>query len=395
MKPQKKHVLPCILLFCLFLCLSLFVSACGVGQPPPAAFSSIPDSAASAIETEKAQESQSLSPSWNSATPLKVHFLDVGQGDSAFLQLPGGETLLIDAGNPGDGPRIVHYIRSLGVTHINYIIATHPHADHIGGMAEVIDNFSVGEIYMPKVTHTSRTYEMLLQTIRDKQLKIHNGTAGTVIYDQEECHAEILSPADPALSDDLNDASIVCKVQYGATSFLFTGDISAAAESWISDPACTVLKVAHHGSSGSSSAAFLDKASPKYAVISVGLENSYGHPAEDTLNRLKETGAEIFLTSQQGTIVFESSGDSVWLSASKRPGPSCTPEFSPAPHPQMEPAGRKFPRKAWFILRKPGKNIIVPPALISRAARSLWSCQLQGRRIFSRAADVIQVIHLL
>lgn len=353
MKSQKKHILPCLFLFCLFLCLSLFVSSCvsNQSQPPASFFSFAPDST-SAVETQKEENNPVLLPSPHSPVQLRVHFLDVGQGDSAFLQLPNGKTLLIDAGNPGDGPFIADYIRSLGISHIDYIVATHPHADHIGGMAEIIYKFDIGEIYMPKISHTSKTYETLLHTIRDNGLKIHNGTAGSLLFNHDECRAEILSPDSSVLSADLNDASIVCKISYGKTSFLFTGDISSAIETRLSNPACAVLKVAHHGSDTSSSAAFLKKASPEYAVISVGKNNSYGHPASDTLERLDQAGAEILTTSEWGTIIFESDGVTVDFSATRKTAASYISNPAPSSH---SPAAEAPPESMVYIT-KTGKK---------------------------------------
>jgi competence protein ComEC len=239
---------------------------------------------------------------------LSVHYIDVGQGDSIFVELPNGETMLIDAGESEYGSTIAAYIKDLGYNGITYLIATHPHADHIGGMAYVISNLEIQSIYMPKATTTTQTYEGLLTTIQSKGLKIKTAKAGVNIFDSSNLKINIIAPNGDSY-DDLNNYSAVIKLVYGDNSFLFMGDAETLSENEITaDVKTDVLKVGHHGSNSSTGQSFLQKVSPKYAVISVGAGNSYGHPTEEVLNRLVNAGAAIYRTDQNGTITFISDG---------------------------------------------------------------------------------------
>jgi competence protein ComEC len=221
--------------------------------------------------------------------------------------------MLIDAGNPENGPGIVSYIKNLGTQKLNFVLATHPHADHIGGMADVINAFDVEKIIMPKATHTTRTFENLLLTIQNKGLKITAPVPGTE-YKLGDASFTILAPNSSSYKD-LNDYSVVIKLKYGSTSFLFTGDAEAVSENEILargyDVKANVLKVGHHGSTSSTTERFLDAVSPRYAVICVGANNQYGHPAPETLSKLAERGIKIYRTDEAGTIVATSDGKSI------------------------------------------------------------------------------------
>ena len=246
------------------------------------------------------------------ATNLKVHFIDVGQGNCILIE-DGTSAMLIDAGNPENGPGIVSYIKNLGTQKLNFVLATHPHADHIGGMADVINAFDVEKIIMPKATHTTRTFENLLLTIQNKGLKITAPVPGTE-YKLGDASFTILAPNSSSYKD-LNDYSVVIKLKYGSTSFLFTGDAEAVSENEILargyDVKANVLKVGHHGSTSSTTERFLDAVSPRYAVICVGANNQYGHPAPETLSKLAERGIKIYRTDEAGTIVATSDGKSI------------------------------------------------------------------------------------
>ena len=241
---------------------------------------------------------------------VRVHVLDVGQGDSIFLEVKG-TTMLIDAGNAKDGEDIIAYIQRLGYEKLDIVVATHPHADHIGGMAEVLEAFDVGQIYMPKVAHDSKTFENLLETIEEKGLTIQTAQAGKQLLSGEGLSAEIISPKFNEYSS-LNNYSAVVKLIFENTSFLFMGDAESEVEDELEGITADFLKVAHHGSSTSSSLAFLTRVSPQIAVISVGEGNSYGHPNQETLDNLAQVGAEVFLTMDEGTLVFDSDGASIW-----------------------------------------------------------------------------------
>lgn len=238
---------------------------------------------------------------------LRVHYLDVGQADSEFIELPGGKTMLIDAGNSGDGSRIVSYIKNLGYSTIDYLVATHPHADHIGGMADVINSFAIGEIYMPKVAATTQTFEDLLTAIQSKSYTINTAQAGVDIASG----ITILSPsASSNYGDELNDWSAVISIAYGNNTFLFLGDAGTAPESTFTIDA-DVVKISHHGSRTAYSSSFYKELSPSIAIISVGADNSYGLPDEEVISGFEAVGATIYRTDVNGTIVLESDGSTV------------------------------------------------------------------------------------
>ena len=238
---------------------------------------------------------------------LVAHFIDVGQGDSSFIELPNGDTMLIDAGTASYGDDIIEYIESLGYQDIDYVVATHPHADHIGGMAEVIDAFDIETVYMPKAVSTSKTYENLLETIQDKGLSIHTGRAGVEVLNTDDLTILMFAPVQEEYSN-LNNYSIVLKITYGDTSFLYTGDAEDSLDEITGDIEADVLKVGHHGSDTSTTSDFLARVNPSYAVISVGEGNSYGHPALSTIELLEGYTSNIYRTDLSGTVVISSDG---------------------------------------------------------------------------------------
>ncbi len=243
-----------------------------------------------------------------SSDELVAHFIDVGQGDANLIELPNGEVMLIDAGIASMGDDIIEYIENLGYDTIDYVVSTHPHADHIGGMAEVIEAFNIETIYMPKAVSTSKTYENLLETIRDKGLSIKTGKAGVEVLDEDDLDIVIVAPNSDDYSN-LNNYSIVLKITYGDVFFLYTGDAEEESlEEITSDIDVDVLKVGHHGSDTSTNKSFLDKVSPNYAVISVGKGNSYNHPALSTIELLQEYTSNIYRTDLNGTVIISSDG---------------------------------------------------------------------------------------
>nr|WP_051585740.1 ComEC/Rec2 family competence protein [Caldanaerobius polysaccharolyticus] len=245
---------------------------------------------------------------------LVVSYIDVGQGDSILVQGPSGKNMLIDAGIPEEGSKVVSYLKSRGVKKIDVLVATHPHSDHIGGMPDVIYAFPVNKVYMPKVGNNTYSYEKLLVAIKRKGLKVTTARAGVSLDLGSGVQVTILAP-NSSHYDDLNEYSAVIKLRYGDTSFLFEGDAGAISEKEMLklgyDLKADVLKVGHHGSAYSTSMAFLEAVSPRYAVISVGRYNDYGHPARVTLNRLRSQGVAIYRTDEKGTIIAFSDGKDI------------------------------------------------------------------------------------
>lgn len=245
---------------------------------------------------------------------LKVHFINVGQGDSEFIQTPSGKTMLIDAGTNEAGNSVVSYLKNLGISKIDILVGTHPHEDHIGGMDNVINNFDIGQFYMPKVTTTTKTFEDVLTAAKSKGLSIITAKAGITLDLGSDIKAEMLAP-NSTKYDDLNNYSAVIKLTYGNTSFLFTGDASAQSEEEMLnkgyDLKANVLKVGHHGSSSATTLPFLQAVNPKYAVISCGKNNDYGHPHKETMDKLKNAGVIVYRTDECGTIVATSDGNNI------------------------------------------------------------------------------------
>lgn len=246
---------------------------------------------------------------------MKVHYIDVGQGDCIFIELPNSETMLIDAGEYDEVDGAVTYIHSYGYDTIDYVIATHPHSDHIGGMKTIFDNFNVKNVYLSPAISTTKTYEYMLEAIQNSNAKAYKAFAGTEIISEDNLSVIVVAPATDNpddYTDNLNDSSVILKLTYGETSFLFTGDAEKAEEDAIrTNIKCDVLKIGHHGSRTSTSANFLKNAKPKYAIISVGEGNEYGHPTEEVLKRLEERNIEVFRTDLMGSIVVTSDGKNI------------------------------------------------------------------------------------
>lgn len=246
---------------------------------------------------------------------MKVHFIDVGQGDSIFIELPNTKTMLIDAAEKEYADRITNYIYSCGYNTLDYVVATHPHSDHIGGMADVIGAFNVENVILSPATHTTKSYTNMLKAIDDSGAKVKIGVAGTEIFSDGDLSAVVIAPVTEDYSD-LNNSSVMVMLTYGSRKFLFTGDAENSEENTITaDIKCDVLKVGHHGSSTSTSRAFLTAASPEYAVISCGMGNSYGHPHIETLDRLKGAGVKIYRTDLQGDIIMTCDGEKITVNA--------------------------------------------------------------------------------
>lgn len=248
---------------------------------------------------------------------LKVHYLDVDQGDSIFVELPNNETMLIDAAESYQSENIINYLKNLNYQKIDYVIGTHPHTDHIGGLKDIINTFEIGKIYMPKVVSTTKTYESLLMAIKDKNLKINTAKAGTSIIDTDTLKINILAPNNNIYTE-LNNYSVVTKITYGTTKFLFMGDAEKLSENEIKENVTAdVIKIGHHGSNTSSSIDFIKKVNAKYGIISVGLNNKYNLPKEETITNWENSGTKIYLTSTNGTIRASSDGTNIKIESEK------------------------------------------------------------------------------
>ena len=236
---------------------------------------------------------------------LEVYFIDVGQADSILI-VNNDDAMLIDAGNNDDGEDVVNFIKEKGIQKLNYVIGTHPHEDHIGGLDDVIDSFEVENVMLPDITTNTKTFEDVIESIENKNLEITIPKIGdTFTIGEANCEVES-SIIDKS---NLNLASIVIRLEFGNTSFLFMGDAEEENEEQMNLKTTTVLKVGHHGSTTSTSLDFLRQINPQIAVIMVGKDNSYGHPEKETLTKLNNIGSKIYRTDLNGTITIISDGN--------------------------------------------------------------------------------------
>ena len=246
---------------------------------------------------------------------MKVHYIDVGQGDATLVQV-NNENLLIDAGPNSSAKSLVDYLKGIGVSTIDHVIATHPHEDHIGGMDEIFEAFEVENFYSPKVDHTTKTFEKMITAVKNEGLSVTTIKSGdgSKINLGDGTKVEIFSPVDDKY-DNLNDYSPIMKITFGDDSFLFTGDAETFVEKQViangESLDADVVKVGHHGSTTSSSKEFIKEVSPNIAVIPVGEGNDYGHPHKEILDLLENNNIELLRTDLEGTIVLESDGNNI------------------------------------------------------------------------------------
>lgn len=256
---------------------------------------------------------------------FEVHFIDVGQGDSSLI-ICDGEAMLIDGGEASESSKIYAYLKSNGIEHLEYIVATHAHSDHIGGLSGALNYATVSTALCPVTEYDSKTFESFVKYLGKQGVSITVPSAGDV-FELGSSTVTVLGPVKNY--DEPNDTSIVLRIDYGNTSFLFTGDAESTAETDIIDSganlSATVLKVGHHGSDTSTSYPFLREVMPEYAVIQVGKDNSYGHPTEGTLSKLRDADAKVYRNDLQGTIVCSRNGETVSFSTERNSSAQTNP----------------------------------------------------------------------
>ncbi|MFJ8515843.1 MBL fold metallo-hydrolase [Lysinibacillus xylanilyticus] len=239
---------------------------------------------------------------------MRVHFIDVGQGDSIFIESPNGKTLLVDGGVKGAGQNVVSYLKELGVKKLDIVVATHPDADHIGGLIPVLNSIDIGQFYDSGKVHTSQTFEEMLTLIDTKNIPYNVPKTGDSIAFDDDINVKVLNANENAT--DNNDASIVLKIAYGNVSFLLTADAGVALEKEMmqDDVKATILKAGHHGSNTSSSAEFIQAVHPEVTILSYGEGNKYGHPHAEVVERLQAIGSKIYATAEAGTVIVSTDG---------------------------------------------------------------------------------------
>ena len=244
---------------------------------------------------------------------MVTHFIDVGQGDCILIQV-NNKNLLIDSGTSDSKQKLIRYLKNNNITKLDYIVATHPHEDHIGGMSSIINAFDIGEFFAPKVTATSQSFTDMIRALRSKNLKIHIAKPNMYLDLGPDTSCVMLSP-NSATYENTNDYSCVIKISFKNSSYLFVGDAEKQAEQELIDNGynlkAQVLKVGHHGSKTSTSSKLLNEVSPKIAIINCGAFNTYGHPNTETLDKLKGINCMIYRTDIDKNIVLISDGTNI------------------------------------------------------------------------------------
>lgn len=334
----KKNTLSSLVRLLLILCLTLSLTGCSrlLEQLPPELTESLPSDWTELTEllpeelTELGQFLDAMLERYfpqPEAAPLPVpdgssfavHFIDVGQADCALV-VCDGHYMLIDGGNAADSSLVYSYLERYGVSHLDYMVATHAHEDHIGGLSGALNYATVDTAFCPVTEGETKVFQNMVKYLAAQGKSLTVPQVGQT-FSLGSAQVEILGPVQEYR--DTNDTSIVLSIDYGATTFLFTGDMETAAEADLldsgADLSATVLKVGHHGSDTSTSYGFLRAVMPQYAVISVGADNDYGHPNEVVLSRLEDAEAQIYRTDLCGTIIAQSDGETVTFLTEKTP----------------------------------------------------------------------------
>ena len=253
---------------------------------------------------------------------LTVHYIDVGQADCTLLEC-GGQTMLIDGGNVDDSSLVVSYLKNQGIEHLDYMVCTHAHEDHVGGLSGPLNTCTVGTVFAPVAEYESVAFANFVKYTHAQGLDVTVPEVDDSFL-LGEARVIVLGPR--KTYEDPNDTSIVLRVDHGENSFLFTGDMEATAEADLLAAGCDldadVLKVGHHGSSTSTSYVFLREVMPEYGIISCGAGNTYGHPHEEVTGRLYDAGVTVYRTDEQGTVVATSDGAEIRFVTEKNVPPA-------------------------------------------------------------------------
>ena len=251
---------------------------------------------------------------------LEISYLDVGQGDSAYIRVNDFD-ILIDAGPRSDSDKLMKQLEAKNIDDFEMIIATHPHEDHIGGMVDVFNRYDVESFYMPSVTHTTKTFENMINAVAKEGIKVQTIKEGMSFDLGQGAKIDVYSPIYESY-EEFNDYSPIMKLIFGETEFIFTGDAEAHAEQDVvakypNDLKADVLKFGHHGSSTSSTEEFLQSVDPDYGIISCGVDNKYGHPHKETLDKITKFNIKAYRTDKQGQITLTSDGKNISIKSEK------------------------------------------------------------------------------
>ncbi|MFD2705208.1 S-layer homology domain-containing protein [Salibacterium lacus] len=294
---------------------------------------------ARALDDSPVTEDESNNPEPESdSTELEAHFIDVGQGDSIFVEYPNGKNMLVDGGKRAAGEKVVSYLENEGVSTIDHLISTHPDADHIGGLIQVLEEMEVNHVLTSGKDHTTQTYDDYRSHLSQEGLSYNTPAEGETLGIGSDVTTKVLNTA-PSSSNN-NEASVVLKLTYGENDLLLTGDAGVEQEQNMMnefDVEAEILKAAHHGSDSSSSTAFLEEVDPEAAVLSYGEENRYDHPASSVVTNLRNDNADIYSTAAEGDVVFSITEGNYEVTASPWEGSGNKDDTEPAPTPEPTP----------------------------------------------------------